>query len=107
MANDYRAYCVDQAYLLPQAPRDWLPEGHLALFMEEAVSLLDLSASTRRRRKGCGPGAYHPRMLLTLLLYGYCRGVYSSRKIAAACETVKGGDILGHQGVDVQRKGPR
>ena len=40
-----------------------------------------------RFKRGRGPRAYHPRMLLSLLLYGYCTGVYSSRKIAAACET--------------------
>ena len=87
MAKDYRDYSLDQAYLLPQAPREWLPEGHLALFLEDAVGLLDLSEITQRYRKGRGPRAYHPRMLLTLLLYGYCRGVYSSRKIAGGCET--------------------
>ena len=43
MAKDYRDYSLDQAYLLPQAPREWLPEGHLALFLEDAVGLLDLS----------------------------------------------------------------
>ena len=87
MAKDYRDYSLDQAYLLPQAPREWLPEGHLALFLEDAVGLLDLSEITQRYRKGRGPRAYHPRMLLKLLLYGYRRGVYSSRKIAGGCET--------------------
>ena len=37
MANSFRAYSIDQAYLLPQAPREWLPEGHLAFFLEEMV----------------------------------------------------------------------
>ena len=87
MAKEYRPYALDQAYLLPQAPREWLPEGHLALFLEDAVSLLDIEEIAVRFKKGRGPRAYHPRMLLSLLLYGYCTGVYSSRKIAAACET--------------------
>ena len=72
-----------QAYLLPQAPREWLPEGQL--FLE--VFLLDIEEIAVRFKRGRGPRAYHPRMLLSLLLYGYCTGVYSSRKIAAACET--------------------
>ena len=55
--------------------------------MEEAVSLLELGEITKSYRRGRGPQAYHPRMLLTLLFYGYCRGVCSSRKIAAGCET--------------------
>ena len=42
MADSFRPYSLDQADLLPQAPRDWLPEGHLAFFLEETVSLLDL-----------------------------------------------------------------
>ena len=87
MAKEYRTYSLDQGYLLPQDPRDWLPEGHLALFLEEAVGLLDLTEITCRYRQGRGPRAYHPRMLLTLLFYGYCKGVCSSRKIAAGCET--------------------
>ena len=87
MAKEYRPYALDQAYLLPQAPREWLPEGHLALFLEDAVSLLDIEETAVRFKKGRGPRAYHPRMLLSLLLYGYCTGDYSSRKIAAACET--------------------
>jgi transposase len=87
VAQDYRDCSLDLAYLLPQAPRERLPEGHLALFLEDAVGLLDLSEITRRYRKGRGPRAYHPRMLLTLLLYGYCQGVYRSRKIAGGCET--------------------
>ena len=86
MAYSFRPYSLDQAYLLPQAPRDWLPEGHLAFFLEETVSLLDLRPIFERYQGGRGPRAYHPQMLLTLLLYGYCTGVYSSRKIAGACE---------------------
>ncbi len=87
MAKGFRDYSLDQTYLLPQEPRQWLPKGHLALFLEEAVGMVDLKKITRRYRKGRGPRAYHPRMLLTVLLYGYCRGVYSSRKIASACES--------------------
>ncbi len=43
MANSFRSYSMEQAYLLPQAPREWLPEGHLAFFLEKIVSQLDLS----------------------------------------------------------------
>lgn len=87
MAHDFRSYTPDQAYLLPQSPREWLPDGHLALFLQETVSVLDLSPILERYHGGRGPRAYHPQMLLTVLLYGYCIGVFSSRKIAAHCET--------------------
>lgn len=87
MAKDYRPYHPEQGQLLPQNLREWLPEGHLAFFLEETVGLLDLRPFLQWRRGGRGPQAYHPRMLLTVLLYGYCTGVFSSRKIAARCET--------------------
>ena len=60
MANSFRPYSIDQAYLLPQAPREWLPEGHLAFFRQ-----LDLSPIFEGRRVGRGPKPYHPQMLLT------------------------------------------
>jgi transposase len=87
MAYEFRAYNPDQAFLLPQSPRDWLPEGHLALFVGETVAALDLRPILDRYIGGRGPQAYHPQMLLTVLFYGYCIGVFSSRKIAASCET--------------------
>ena len=86
MAKSFRDYSLDQAYHLPQESRQWLPQGHLAFFLEEVVGTLDLRKISGRYLKSRGPRAYHPRMLLTVLLYGYCRGVYSSRKIASACE---------------------
>ena len=57
MAQEYRDYSLAQEYLLPQRPRDWLPEGHLALFLEDRVSQLDLGAITSRYRRGRGPRA--------------------------------------------------
>ena len=87
MARDFRPYTPDQAFLLPQSLREWLPEGHLALFLQDTVAVMDLRPILKRYHGGRGPQAYHPQMLLTVLLYGYCTGVYSSRKIAAHCET--------------------
>jgi transposase len=87
MAYDFRDYSADQAFLLPQCPRDWLPEGHLALFVGDTIEALDLSPIMLRYPGGRGPRGYHPRMLLTVMFYGYCTGVFSSRRIAARCET--------------------
>jgi transposase len=87
MAYSFRPYCPDQDYLLPQSPRDWLPEGHLALFLQETIGTVDLSPILGRYAGGRGPQGYHPQMLLTVLIYGYCTGVFSSRKMAARCET--------------------
>jgi transposase len=86
MAYGFRPYQLDQPHLLPVSPRDWLPDGHLALFLAEVVGQLDLSPILRTYAGGRGPRGYHPQMLLTVLLYGYCTGVFSSRKLAARCE---------------------
>jgi transposase len=87
MANGFRPYAIDQIRLLPESPRDWLPDDHLAFFVHDLVSQVDLSPILRTYKHGRGPAGYHPQMLLTVLLYGYCVGVFSSRKIAARCET--------------------
>ena len=87
MANDFRPYEPDQPHLLPASPRDWLPEGHLALFIADVLGQVDLRPIVRAYHGGRGPQGYHPRMLLAVLLYGYCTGVYSSRKLARHCET--------------------
>jgi transposase len=69
--------------LLPPDLRDWLPEGHLALFVSELVDELDLSAiEAHYEAEKRGQPPYHPRMMAKLLLYGYCVGVRSSRQIA-------------------------
>jgi transposase len=76
---------VDRAtpFLLPPSVEDWLPNDHLARFVVDIVDQLDLSALTRQYR-GSGSAAYHPTVMLGLLIYGYATGVYSSRRIEAA-----------------------
>lgn len=87
MSKTYRAWNPDQDWLLPPSPRDWLPDGDLVYFMLDVVRTLDLSAITRKYEKeNRGFPPYHPRMMVTLLLYSYCVGVYSSRRIQKRCE---------------------
>ena len=76
---------IDRAtpFLLPPSVEDWLPKDHLARFVVDIVDQLDLSALTRQYR-GTGSAAYHPAVMLGLLVYGYATGVYSSRRIEAA-----------------------
>jgi len=73
----------DTLYLMPPSVQDWLPENHLARFVVDIVSQLDLwplvSAYTGR-----GSDAYPPGTLLALLFYGYATGVFSSRKLETA-----------------------
>ena len=77
----------DQSLLLPPDVRDWLPEGHLAWFVLDAVAGMDLSGFYGAyRADGIGRRAYDPAMLVALLLYGYSRGIRSARKLERACE---------------------
>jgi transposase len=86
MTKLFRPYSVDQHLLLPPDLRDWLPEGHLALFVSDVVDELDLSAivSVYERGDGRGQPPYHPALMVKLLLYAYCTGRPSSRKIERA-----------------------
>jgi transposase len=70
-------------YLLPPSVQEWLPEAHLARYVVDVVEALDLSA-LERAYAGRGSDAYHPAMLLSLLIYGYATGTHSSRKIERA-----------------------
>ena len=82
MSKTFRPYAPRQAFLLPPSPLEWLPEGHLALFILDVVQQLDLSAiyaHYERELRGYPP--HDPQMMVALLLYGYCVGVPSSRKI--------------------------
>lgn len=88
MARDYRPVLRDQVFLLPLDARDWLPEDHLVWFVLDVIDTLDVSAfEVSRRRGGVGTAGYDPRMLLSLLVYAYCRGVRSSRQIERLCHT--------------------
>ncbi len=70
-------------FLLPPSVQDWLPERHLARYVVEVVEGLDLSA-LEQAYAGHGSAAYHPSLLLSLLIYGYATGCFSSRKIERA-----------------------
>ena len=76
-----------QGLLMPPSPRDWLPEGHLAWFIKETVDELNIDELLSTYRM-CGKGelAYPPRVMLQLLIYAYCTGTFSSRRIAAQIE---------------------
>jgi transposase len=82
MGKSYRPYYPDEELLLPPSLRDWLPESHLAYFVSDVVDNLDLSAmdavyGTEKR----GQPPYDPLMMTKVLVYGYCIGVFSSRRI--------------------------
>ena len=83
MSKTYLPYEPDQQLLLPAALQEWLPDDHLAYFISDVVDQLDMSEVTARyERERRGGPPYHPRMMVKVLLYGYCVGVSSSRRIA-------------------------
>lgn len=83
MAKTFRTYEPDQMLLLPPSLQDWVPEDHLARYISDLVDSMDLSEIEGAYTEERGYPPYHPCMMLKLLLYGYCTGTYSSRKIAA------------------------
>jgi transposase len=77
----------EQGYLMPPSLREWLPEGDLAWFILDAVDQMDLTEFyTAYREDGWGAAAYDPGMMVAVLLYAYCEGIRSSRRIAQALE---------------------
>ena len=83
MTASYIAYHPDQQQLLPSALQDWLPQGHLAYFINDTVDNLDLSSFHAHYDKG-GPRnqPFHPAMMVKVMVYAYATGTFSSRKIA-------------------------
>ena len=82
MAKTYRPYVPEQDLLLPPSLRDWLPEDHLAFFVSDLIDQLDLSAiTTVYEEEDRGYPPYHPVMMTKVLVYAYCVGVFSSRRI--------------------------
>jgi transposase len=83
MGSNFISFDRHTPYLLSPSLQDWLPEDHLARFVVDVVSQLDLKP-IKRVYAGRGSQAYHPEMLIALLFYGYATGIYSSRKIEQA-----------------------
>src|SRR3954452_9938475 len=87
MKKTYRDWSPDQPSIFPPSPRDWLPEDDLVYFLLDTVASFDLEpffAYYEREARGQPP--FHPRMMVSLLLYCYATGTRSSRKIRGRCQ---------------------
>src|SRR5215217_1822657 len=100
MSKTYREWSPDQPSLFPLSPREWLPEDDLVYFLLDTVASFDLApffAYYERETRGQPP--FHPRMMVSLLLYCYATGTRSSRQIMrrcqvdVACRIIVGDDI--------------
>ena len=88
MSRKFRDWSPSQSLLFPPTPRDWLAENHLVYFLLDVSVEVDLSPLLRAYDSDQGgQPPFHPRMMLVLLLYSYCVGVFSSRRIAERCQT--------------------
>lgn len=87
MAKTFRDWDVNQGWLLPPSVHELVPPGHVAHFVRNAVREdLDLRAILDAYQEERGYPPYHPVMMTALLLYSYTQGIFSSRRIAKACE---------------------
>ena len=86
MGKTFRSYDMNQQLLLPPDLRQWLRPEHLALYVSDVVESLELSGILNVYEEGDGRGRppYHPAMMVKLLIYGYCTGKMSSRKLEQA-----------------------
>ncbi len=87
MAKTFREWVPEQGALMPASMLDWIGAGHLVHFVTALVKeQLDLAAIMSSYDESRGYPPYDPRMMVALLMYAYCQGIYSSRRIARACE---------------------
>ena len=91
MGYNFLPYDQDQLYLLPPSINEWVPEESLPRFVDEVVETLDMNGRLqgfyeRYRADGWGRAAYHPKMMVKVLIYAYCHGITSSRRIARGLE---------------------
>src|SRR5574338_271283 len=79
----FKPYSMDQMLLMPQSYEEHIPEDHLVRVVNRAVEQIDVESLVAQYAGG-GTSSYHPKMMLKVLVYGYCQKVYTSRKLAAA-----------------------
>ena len=111
MNKTYRDWSPDQPSFFPPSPQDWLPEDDLVYFLIDTVAAIDLNAFfAHYERELRGQPPFHPRMMVTLLLYCYATGTRSSRRIMnrcrtdVACRVIVGNDIPGFRTISDFRK---
>jgi transposase len=87
MAKTFRDWEIEQLMMFPPSVEDFVPPGHVAHFVRSTVlEALDLSAILDCYSEERGSPPYHPVMMTALILYANCQGIYSSRRIAKACQ---------------------
>lgn len=83
-SKKFREYDLDQQFLVPPDIRDWVPEKDFARFIDDLVRSLDLSKFEEFYKPGTGQPPYDPAMMVKVILYCFCSGIFSSRKMERA-----------------------
>ena len=87
MAKTFREWSPEQTLMFPPTPMDWVDKDDLVVFIRNLVlEELDLSEIEEQYQEERGYPPFHPVMMTALVLYSYCQGIYSSRRIARACK---------------------
>src|SRR5215467_10930068 len=87
MAKTFREWNPEQALMFPPTPLDWVSKDDLVMLIRHLVmEELDLSEILDQYQEERGYPPFHPVMMTGLVLYSYCQGIYSSRRIARACK---------------------
>lgn len=87
MAKTFREWNPEQTLMFPPTPMDWVSKDDLVVFIRNLVmEELDLSEIVDQYQEERGYPPFHPVMMTGLVLYSYCQGIYSSRRIARACK---------------------
>ena len=99
MSYNFRPYAQDQMYLMPPSITEWVSEASLARFTSEVLDEMDREGKLaavyhQYREDGWGSAAYHPVMMVKILVYGYCMGITSSRRMAPPRFTEPAGSTL-------------
>ena len=96
MSKSYREWVPGQSFLFPPSPSDWLPEDHFVYFLLDVISELGLAPieDAIQEKDGRGNRPFDPRMMVALLICGYCAGIRSSRKLEQATYTDVGFRVL-------------
>jgi transposase len=91
MSYNFRPYAQDQLFLMPPSVQEWVKKDSMVCFLSDVVDQFDAGGRlaafyARYRADGWGASAFHPVMMVKVLLYGYTNGVTSSRRLAAMLE---------------------
>ena len=81
----FKPYNQQQIMAIPPTLEELIPKGHPVRIVNEIIDKIDIGPLLKAYHIK-GSSSYHPQMLLKVLVYGYVTNIYSSRKLAAACQ---------------------